>query len=395
MELTGERMFKWRVLGRILAAALASALLAASAWAGETVVIGYTGPLSGGAALYGKNTLAGLELAAKEINDAGGISIAQKVYVLKIVALDDQYSPSLSGVNGKRLSAQYKAPVVFVSHSAGASALQVFNERDNFIVAAYTSVPAISQRGNSLTFRIPPSFPLFINTFVRTEMKKFGKKLAIATADHDYARAWVEAFAPAWKEAGGIVSSVNLMSYNKDTDFYSGVSRALADHPDVMLVGGASEPTALVIKQARELGFQGGFAVLDQAKMDEMARVIGGLGPLEGAVGAMPLVNDPSPGVSMFVEKYRKQAGKDPGSEVAFHYSALYAIVEAMKLATTVSDPRAIFAKLNEAFAKLPVASNPSRISGLDANGAALSPIAVALVEKGRIVSVDMTPTTP
>jgi branched-chain amino acid transport system substrate-binding protein len=217
----------------------------------------------------------------------------------------------------------------------------------------------------------------------------------MATADHDYARVCVDTFAPAWKAAGGVVSSVNVMSYNKDTDFYSGVSRALADHPDVMLVGGASVPTALVIKQARELGFQGGFAVLDQAKMDEMVRVIGCLGLLEGAVGAMPLANDPSPSVSMFVEKYRKQAGKDPGSEVAFHYSALYAIVEPMKLATTVADPRAIFAKLKEAFAKLPVASNPSHIPGLDGSGTAISPIAVALVEKGRIVSVDMTPTTP
>jgi branched-chain amino acid transport system substrate-binding protein len=388
-------MSEWKLLSRSLVAALASALMAASAWASETVVIGYTGPLSGGAALYGKNTLAGLEMAAREINAAGGLSIAQKAYVLKVVPLDDQYSPSLSGTNGKRLSAQYKAPVIFVSHSAGASALQVFNERDNFIVAAYTSVPAISERGNKLTFRIPPSFPLFINPFVRTEMQKFGNKLAIATADHDYARAWVDAFTPAWKAAGGVVTSVNLMSYNKDSDFYSGVSRALADHPDVMLVGGASEPTALVIKQARELGFQGGFAVLDQAKMDEMARVIGGLGPLEGAVGVLPLVNDRSPAVAAFVAKYRKQAGKDPGSEVAFNYSALYAIAGAMKLAATASDPKAIFARLNEAIGSLPADENPAHMSGLDANGAARSPIAAALVEKGRIVSVATTPTTP
>ena len=36
-----------------------------------------------------------------------------------------------------------------------------------------------------------------------------------------------------------------------------------AASPDVMFIGGASEPTALVIKQARELGFQGGFMVMD------------------------------------------------------------------------------------------------------------------------------------
>ena len=47
------------------------------------------------------------------------------------------------------------------------------------------------------------------------------------------------------------------MSYNKDTDFYSGVSRVVAAKPDVMFIGGASEPTALVVKTARELGFTG------------------------------------------------------------------------------------------------------------------------------------------
>ncbi len=69
------------------------------------------------------------------------------------------------------------------------------------------------------------------------------------------------------------------MSYNRATDFYSGVSAAmLAESRTCMFIGGASEPTALVAKQARELGFKGGFIIIDQAKIDEMAKVIGGLG---------------------------------------------------------------------------------------------------------------------
>ncbi len=32
----------------------------------------------------------------------------------------------------------------------------------------------------------------------------------------------------------------------------------LAERPDVMFIVGASEPTALVVKQVRELGFKGG-----------------------------------------------------------------------------------------------------------------------------------------
>ena len=371
----------------IRAVVLCSVLVASGVWA-KSIVIGYTGPLSGGAALYGKNTLAGLEMAAKEINAAGGVVIGSKQYTVHIKALDDQYSPSMAALNAKRLTAQYKAPIVFVSHSAGALALQAFNERDKFIIGAYTSVPAISERSNRLTFRIPPSFHVYLDSFVGMEMSRFGKKLAVATGDHDYARVWVDAFVPAWKKAGGSVVSVNLLSYNKESDFYSGISRALAGKPDVMLVGGASEPTALVIKQARELGFKGGFAVLDQAKMDEMARVIGGLGLLEGAVGAMPLSYDRSPEIEAFVSRYQKASGKIPGSEVAYHYTALNAVVDAMKLAGTATDAKAIFARLGTALSNLPPARNPSRIAGLDEKGAVISTVRIVVIEKGKPIEV-------
>ncbi|SMH62790.1 ABC transporter substrate-binding protein [Azospirillum agricola] len=385
---TLARMATVTVFGA-LAAGTALALAAGAALAQDTVTIGYTGPLSGGAALYGKNTLSGLEIAAKDINAAGGFTVAGKTYKVNVVALDDKYSPSESAVNAKRLKAQYGAPIVFVPHSGGAFALQAFNEQDNFIVAAYTSVPNITERGNTLTLRIPPSFLGYIDPFVRVEMATFGKKLAIANADHDYAKAWTKAFVPVWEKAGGTVVADNPLSYNKDTDFYSGVSRVLAASPDVMLVGGASEPTALLIRQARELGFQGGFAIMDQAKLDEMARIVEGFTLLEGSVGVMPLVHDRRPGAEAFVAKYRKLFNKDPGSEVSYNYTALNAVTEAMTLAGTVSDPKAIRAKLNDAYAALPSERNPARITGVDANGGSNAKIIVGFVEKGVIVPID------
>ena len=375
--------------GLVLAAAGASAcFLSGAALAQQTVTIGYSGPLSGGAALYGKNTLAGLEMAAAEINAGGGFDVAGKKYTLNIVALDDKYAPNQTGVNGKRLRAQNNAPIVFTPHSGGAFALQAFNEADDFILGAYTSVPAVIERGNRLTLRIPPSFVGYAKPFVREEMKRYGKKLGVAAADHDYAKAWTEVFVDAWKKAGGEVVSVNHMSYNKDTDFYSGVARVLASSPDVLFVGGASEPTALVIKQARELGFKGGFAVMDQAKLDEMAKVLDGFAMLEGAIGVMPIAFDERPGVGAFVDKVRKLQGRDAGSEMAYHYSTLYAVVEAMKLAGSVDNPKAIFGKLNQAFAALPIDKNPSRIAGIDERGASDAPIIVGIVEKAKVIAV-------
>lgn len=377
-----------KTLRRIAALAIGG-LLASSAFAQEAVNIGYTGPLSGGAALYGKNTLTGLEMAADEINKAGGFEVSGKKYTLNIIALDDKYAPSLSAVNAKRLKAQNNAPVIFTPHSGGAFALQAFNEQDGFILGAYTSIPAVTERGNKLTLRIPPSFVGYVEPFIREQMKRYGKKLGVASADHDYAKTWAEIFVDAWKKAGGEVVSINPMSYNKDTDFYSGVSRVIAAKPDVMFVGGASEPTALVVRQARELGFKGGFAVMDQAKLDEMSRVLDGFAMLEGAIGVMPLVHDTRPGAEDFVARFRKAYNRDPGSEMSYHYSALNALVEAMKLSGSVSDPRAIYAKMNEAYGKLTPQKNPSRISGIDERGGSNAQIVVGLVEKGKIMPIE------
>jgi branched-chain amino acid transport system substrate-binding protein len=179
------------------------------------------------------------------------------------------------------------------------------------------------------------------------------------------------------------------MSYNKDTDFYSGVSRVLAANPDVLFVGGASEPTALVAKQARELGFKGGFVVMDQAKLDEMAAVVGGMDMLEGSVGVLPLIYDKRPGTEAFIAKFKKLYDRNPGTEASYHYSTLNAVSEAMKLAGTVSDPKAIHAKLSEAYGKLPPERNPARITSVDDRGGTNANIVVGMVKNGKVETIE------
>jgi branched-chain amino acid transport system substrate-binding protein len=370
----------------LLAAAAATlAFAAGGVQAQEVIKIGYSGPLSGGAALYGKNVLSGMEMAAAEIN-AKPLSIGGKNYKVEIVALDDKYNPAETGINVQRLVQQHKTAAVLVPHSGGVFAVQGMNEKANVLLLAYTSLPQVTERGNKLTIRIPPDFTGYIAPFTKAMMTRFGKNVAMVQADHDYAKAWSAAFKPAWEAAGGKIVAENPMSYNKATDFYSGVSRAMQSKPDVMFIGGASEPTALVAKQARELGFKGGFIVLDQAKLDEMAKVMGGIAPLEGAIGVMPLANDTRPEAVAFTERYRKlNPGKDPSTEISLNYSAVHATVAAMKLAGTTSDATAIRGQMEKAFTSLPAMYNPNDIDGLDSKGGTIANTILGTVEGGKI----------
>ena len=371
---------------RRLAAASAVALAIGGAAHADEVNIGFTGPLSGGAALYGENTLEGLRMAAEEINAAGGITVDGEEYTINIQSLDDKYSPSQAAVNGKRLVQQYNAPVIFTPHSGGTFALQAFNERDGFLVMSYTSVPAVTAKGNKLTVKIPPNFTDYIEPFSRITMDRFGNKLGVANATHDYAKYWTKEFVPVWRELGGEVAAMNPMDYNKSADFYTGVSKVLSEDPDVMFVGGASEPTGLVVRQARELGFKGGFILMDQAKMDEVAKVSGGIKSLEGSVGVVPLDKYENEGAKLFLEKWQKDHNGVATSETAYNYFAMYLIAQAMQEAGTVEDAKAIRAAIPAAMEKVSVEHNPYDVDGIDEAGNLGADPQIAEVVDGEVV---------
>ncbi|NQY83732.1 MAG: ABC transporter substrate-binding protein [Alcanivorax sp.] len=371
---------------RRLAAASAVALAIGGAAHADEVNIGFTGPLSGGAALYGENTLEGLRMAAEEINAAGGITVDGEEYTINIQSLDDKYSPSQAAVNGKRLVQQYNAPVIFTPHSGGTFALQAFNERDGFLVMSYTSVPAVTSKGNKLTVKIPPNFTDYIEPFSRITMDRFGNKLGVANATHDYAKYWTKEFVPVWRELGGEVAAMNPMDYNKSADFYTGVSKVLSEDPDVMFVGGASEPTGLVVRQARELGFKGGFILMDQAKMDEVAKVSGGIKSLEGSVGVVPLDKYENEGAKLFLKKWQEDHNGVATSETAYNYFAMYLIAQAMQEAGTVDDAKAIRAAIASAMDKVSVEHNPYDVDGIDEAGNLGADPQIAEVVDGEVV---------
>ncbi|HET9705986.1 MAG TPA: ABC transporter substrate-binding protein [Vicinamibacterales bacterium] len=357
----------------VLAVVLAGAMAACSSSGGgsDTVTIGFTGPLSGGAALYGRNVLDGLEMAIADINEGGGITVNGRKVTLAASPLDDRYFPNESATNAKRLVHQYSSPIVFCPHSGGILAIQGFNASSPpFIVGAYSSEPQIVESGNPLTIMIPPKYTIYFDAFAQTMMDRHGKRLGRIPGAHAYAKEWTKGFSAVWEQKGGSVLTNNEIDYNTTTDFSSVVSKALSEKPDVIYVGGPSQATALVIKAAREQGFMGGFVVADQAKFEEMNKLVP-MEMLENSVGVMPMVHHPDFRAAQFVERYRQKKGadRDPPREVSLTYGAMRILARAMELAGTTTDAKAIHAKADEAASTLPDEFKPSELLGVDAKG--------------------------
>lgn len=354
-----------------------------------TVNIGYTGPLSGPAAFYGERTLNGVKMAAEEINSAGGIEVGGKKYNLNIVPLDDKYLPNEAGANAKRLIQENKTPIIFTPHSGGVFALQVFNQQDKFIIGAYTSEPKVSEVGNKLTVRIPPRYDGYLEPFTSYEMEKFGHKIAFLPTASQYGKDWSDKLKAYWEKEGGKVVYNSSIDFAKETDFFTIVTNALKKKPDVLFIGGASEPTAKVAKQARELGFKGGFIVMDQAKFDEMKAVTGSYDALNGSIGVMPLIESSGQAIPDFAKKYKEKYGETPGSEAGLNYIATYIFAEAMKAAGSVDDVEKIQAQMQAG-----VENIPDNVKIYDftkfAGGGFDGELEVAAIEDGKVVPIKL-----
>jgi branched-chain amino acid transport system substrate-binding protein len=253
---------------------LFAVLLTGTMGAAEVVKIGFTGPLSGGSAKYGKNSEAGIVMAIEDINAKGGITVGGKKYKVELVSLDDRYKPDLAVQNARRLVSLEKVPAVFCPHSGGILAMMNFNEKEGFIVMGYTTHPKVVELGNKLVVRIPADIRAYAAAFIDRARERGVKKVASIPGVHEYAKIWLEIFKEEWAKRGGALSDVSSADYMKETDFYTHITKVLAGKPDGILLIGASEPAALIVKQARELGFKGRFLLADQAKMEEMAKIV-------------------------------------------------------------------------------------------------------------------------
>lgn len=354
----------------------------------EEVVIGYTGPLSGPAAFYGENTVSGMEIAVDEINEAGGFEVDGKQYKLRLNILDDEYMPNDAAQNAKRIAQEDDAKFIFTPHSGGVYAIQVFNEEDDFILMAYTSERGILEEGNTMTIRIPPNYDAYIQPFSEYLMERFGNKIAFLPPATQFGIDWAKDLGEGWPALGGEIVYEGQIDFTKDTDFYTIVTNALENDPDVLFIGGASEPTARVAKQARDLGFEGGFLIMDQAKMDEMAAVYDGdYEFLEGSVGVTPLIYSDYPGTDTFVDKYNDLYDKNPGSEAGLHYFSIYALVETMKAAGTVDDTEALLAAMDEGVRNVPEENQVYTFDGVDEEGGFIPRWNMSVVEDGEIIN--------
>jgi branched-chain amino acid transport system substrate-binding protein len=310
-----------------------------------TVKIGLTAPLSGPGGGYGEDVKQGLDMAVAEINEEGGLTIGDTTYIFELVPRDDAAEPERAIANAQQLVLEEGINIIFDPYTSTIVPLLGFNTNpgEEFLIMCYTSIPIYEDIPNRLMVTEPPPFYILIPEYVRLATAEGWTRCAFVQTTERYGEIWGDAFKAAWTAAGGEVVAEAPASYYTESDFTPYLTTVLAANPDVLFVGGPSYPTALVMEQARSLGFTGGFICMDQAKLDEIVEVIG-IEAMEGTIGVQLVERSEFPGTALFVEKYKETYGEDELCmwEQCINYTGFHVLVKAMEAAGSVDDVYAI-----------------------------------------------------
>jgi branched-chain amino acid transport system substrate-binding protein len=351
--------------------------------AAEVVKIGVIGPMTGGLAYFGVNCKMGVDLAASQINARGGIEVGGKRYLLETVPYDDEAKAEKAVAGVRKLAALDRVPVIMgpVVSSCTLAALGV-NEKERVLIFTITTHPDVTRKGNKLVVRFPPTTEILLSKLARASMQyKKWKTVAILADSDERGRSAAAIFTASFMQEGGKVLAQEFSEHRGTTDFYAQVTKVKALNPDALMIIGQDEPTALVIKQAREVGWQGPFIFTETFRKKGIE--LAGAKNVEGALLIVGIVDLGRPNYVKFAADFQAKFGGKarPETYSAVTYDYAYTAAYAMEKAGTVTDPYRIRQAIPQV---IPFKESVYERTSVDETGQGLGPVFVGELRDGK-----------
>lgn len=323
---------------------LAVSFLAGTAFAADTVKIGYLAALTGDWAAYGQTELKSAQLAVEEINANGGVS----GMTIELVPYDFR-TRAEDAVNAvRRMIEEDKVSAIVGANGSGINiaTAAVVNRAGVPQIGTVSTNPYVtvdeSGKVRPYSFRICFTDPYQGKLIAYFSAHELGRLKAAILYDvgNDYSQGLREFFMKSYGEYGGEVVADLGFRGGQDVDFRAQLTEIRDSGADVLVLPNMGKEMALIMKQARELG------------MDEIVFVGGdGYGEFmwEIAGDAMEesywinhvAPEDPAmqPFFTAYKEKYNDECKEFVNGILA--YDAIYLVADAIKRAGS-TDPKAI-----------------------------------------------------
>ncbi len=365
-------------LPRLLAATAALLLLGSCAKQSGTIKIGEYGSLTGKEATFGQSAHKGIIMALEEINAAGG-RLGQQ---LELLAEDNQTRPGESATVAKKLLTRDKVVALLGEVSSGRSleAAPIAQSSQIPMIAPAATNPRVTEVGDYI-FRV-----CFIDDFQGTAMANFAlndlktKNVAvISSVSNAYSVGLAKYFRDTFEAAGGQIAVEQKYSEG-DKDFRAQLTAVKAANVDAVFLPGYYTESALIIRQARELGINIPFFGGDGWESDKLLEIGGdALNGCYYSTHFSPENQDPR--VAEFVQKFKARWNNEtPDAFAALGYDAAQILADAILRAGTTDGPA-----LRDALAATKDFPGASGLTTIDAQRNAKKGATIIAIRDGKL----------
>ena len=319
-----------------VAVLLLAVVLCGGALAADAIKVGIVLPLTGAQAKFGEIEKRSFEMAAEEINAAGGVRGAK----LELLFEDDTGKPDVGRAATEKLISRDKVTVLTGGYSSAVTqaATAVAQQFKIPFLVTTGSADEITEKGYDHVFRINPTSSEYFDPFETLIQKAGGiKTMALLYENTQFGQSSAKDVEGAAKSAG--IQVVVKEGYQAGAiDFKPILSKVKGAKPDIIYMVSYVMDAALLMAQCKELDinpkmFAGGGAGFTLPEFQQKAAAAADL------VYSATLWSEDVPykGAKEYFNKFKKKYNSETEYHGAEAYGSMYVVADALKRAKSFS----------------------------------------------------------
>lgn len=319
---------------KIILLGLVAGLAASSAFAkkAQTIKLGFNIPLTGDSPKVGEGSKFAAEMIKKEINDAGGLDVKGKKYLLDFVYVDNELKAD-SAINAANKLIDVDKVLASIGPNGSGRAIpasEVYNDAKVPMITPWATNPAATAK-KPFCFRA-----CFLDPFQAPVASKFAKEqftvktvAILYNLEDDYSKTLAELFKADWVKNGGKV--VVFESFGqKDQDFSVQLTKVVNSNAELLYLPCYYNHVALIMAQAKDLGWNKPVMGSDSWGSADLVSLSKG-----AVVGCYFTTHYAAAGAKgktkEFIDKYKKAYGYIPDDVAALSYDATMLVLQAIQ----------------------------------------------------------------
>ena len=353
---------------------------------GAAFKLGGTGPLTGGAAIYGNAVKNGAQIAVDEINAMGGIQFELKY--------EDDTHDAEKAVNAYNVLKDWGMQISMgsvTSKPCEATSAETYADRIFALTPSASTTGTIEGKDNMFQMCfMDPNQGTASAQYISD--KGLGTKIAVIWKNDDpYSKGIHDTFTAKAGELGLEVVSDTTFADGNDTDFSVQLKNAQDAGADLVFLPMYYQPASLILSQANSMSYAPKWFGVDG--MDGILTMEGFDTTLaEGVMLLTPFNADSTDERTQnFVAEYQKRFGEVPNQFAADAYDCVYAYKQALEAAGATPDMSAedLCAAMIEQFTSMTFDGLTGDGMTWDATGAVSKSPKGMVIENGAYVGLD------